>query len=339
MATTKKIAFLFPGQGAQSVGMLNDFAQDPRLAAVIKHADAALTDNAMGIDLNGSDLNGCHTLSELIANGPAEQLALTVNTQPAMLLAAYVAFKAWVNAGGPSASAMAGHSLGEYTALTAAGALELGDALRLVRIRASAMQAAVPVGTGGMAVILGLSAAQVREVCASATQGQADMVEAVNFNEPAQIVIAGHRAAVGRACDAAKAAGAKRALVLQVSAPFHSSLLKPAGKVLAATLASYIQSNKLTTLHTAVVNNIDVLSPTEPDLIADALVRQSYGPVRWVEVVQQLSSMGVTHCIEFGPGKVLTGLCKRINPALQGHAVFDRSSLTAALAALESDTP
>ena len=324
---TNKIAFLFPGQGSQAIGMLDDFAQDPQLAAIIKQADAALADAATA----GS-------LSELIATGPAEQLSLTINTQPAMLLAAYVAFKAWTQAGGPSAQAMAGHSLGEYTALTAAGAFALDDALRLVRIRAAAMQAAVPVGTGGMAVILGLSAAQVTEVCASAMQGHHDIVEAVNFNEPAQIVIAGHSAAVSRACDAAKAAGAKRALLLQVSAPFHSSLLKPAGDVLAATLASYIQSSKLSATQTIVVNNIDVQSPADPTQIADALVRQSYGPVRWVEVIQQLSKMGITHCIEFGPGKVLTGLCKRIDPALQAHAVFDRASLASVLAALEQSS-
>ena len=329
MSSTSKIAFLFPGQGSQAVGMLNDFELDPQLAAIINQADLALLNAAKSET----------QLSRLIANGPPEQLSLTVNTQPAMLLAAYVAFQAWTLAGGPKAAAMAGHSLGEYTALTAAGALALDDALRLVRIRAQAMQAAVPVGTGGMAVILGLSAAQVKGVCKAAMQDHQDVVEAVNFNEPAQIVIAGHSAAVNRACDLAKAAGAKRALQLQVSAPFHSSLLKPAGDVLAATLAGYIQANKLRPTQTTVVNNVDVLSPTQPALIVDALVRQSYGPVRWVEVIQSLSAMGITHCIEFGPGKVLTGLCKRINPALQSYAVFDRASLAAVLTEIKTSNP
>ena len=324
----KKYAFLFPGQGSQAVGMLNDFALDAQLGKIIYQADSAL---------QGASHADVQTLSSLIASGPAEQLSLTVNTQPAMLLAAYIAYKAWVNAGGPSPCAMAGHSLGEYTALTAAGAFDLDDALRLVRIRAAAMQAAVPVGVGGMAVILGLSAEQVRSVCSEVSQTSNEIVEAVNFNEPSQIVIAGHSRAVGLACEAAKAAGAKRALLLQVSAPFHSSLLKPAGDVLQATLGDYLDAGKISSPLTPVVNNIDVQMPTDVKAIADALVRQSYGPVRWVEVVEQLGQMGVTHCIEFGPGKVLTGLCKRINPDLQAFAVFDRASLSSVMAACTSN--
>ena len=311
----KKIAFLFPGQGSQAVGMLNDFAQDVQLANIIAEADQALLDSSHA---------DAQSLSGLIASGPAEQLSLTVNTQPAMLLAAYVAFKAWTNAGGPAPCAMAGHSLGEYTALTAAGAFKLDDALRLVRIRAAAMQAAVPVGVGAMAVILGLNAEQVRTVCSVAMQGSTEIVEAVNFNDPSQIVIAGHTSAVGRACEAAKTAGAKRALLLQVSAPFHSSLLKPAGDVLASTLKQYLDAGKLSSPLFPVVNNIDVQFPSDVHVIADALVRQSYGPVRWVEVIEHLALTGVTHCVEFGPGKVLTGLCKRIHPPLQALAVFDR---------------
>lgn len=321
---TKKIAFLFPGQGSQAVGMLDDFSQDAQLAKIIAQADVALQDPSHA---------DAQTLSNLIEQGPAEQLSLTINTQPAMLLASYVAFKAWVNAGGPAPIAMAGHSLGEYTALTAAGAFSLDDALRLVQIRAAAMQAAVPVGVGGMAVILGLNADQVRAACSAAMLGSTETVEAVNFNEPAQIVIAGHSGAVTRACEAAKASGAKRALVLQVSAPFHSTLLKPAGEVLAAALADYFVAGKISSPATPVINNIDVQFPTDVKAIADALVRQSYGPVRWVEVIEHLSSIGATHCIEFGPGKVLTGLCKRINPNLQAMAVFDRVSLNNALTA------
>lgn len=329
----KKIAFLFPGQGSQAVGMLNDFAQDAQLATIIAQADHALLDSS-----HADAWSQPQPLSQLIASGPAEQLSLTVNTQPAMLLAAYIAFKAWTNAGGPAPCALAGHSLGEYTALTAAGTLNVDDALRLVRIRAAAMQAAVPVGVGGMAVILGLSAEQVRTVCRVAMHGSQETVEAVNFNEPMQIVIAGHSSAVGRACEAAKAAGAKRALLLQVSAPFHSSLLKPAGDVLAATLGQYLDAGKLHSPSFPVVNNIDVQSPSDVRAIADALVRQSYGPVRWVEVIEHLAGKGVTHCVEFGPGKVLTGLCKRINPQLQAFAVFDRASLNVAMAACTADS-
>lgn len=307
------IAFVFPGQGSQAVGMLDAFAAQPEVASLIAAADAALGE----------------PLSTLIAQGPADDLALTVNTQPAMLLAGYACCAAWRAAGGPSAVAVAGHSLGEYTALTAAGALALDEALRLVRVRARAMQEAVPVGTGGMAVIMGLDDEPVRAVCVAATQ-PGDVVEAVNFNAPGQVVIAGHKAAVERACAGAKQAGAKRALPLPVSAPFHSSLLAPAG----LRLREALQGVRLVSPGIALVNNVDVAIETEPARIADALVRQASSPVRWVEVVQRLKAQGVDTFIEFGPGKVLTGLIPRIDKSLRAFAVFDPVSLQAALAAV-----
>ena len=307
------IAFVFPGQGSQAVGMLDAFAAQPEVANLIAAADAALGE----------------PLSALIAQGRAEDLALTVNTQPAMLLAGYACCAAWRAAGGPPAAAVAGHSLGEYTALTAAGALALDEALRLVRVRARAMQEAVPVGTGGMAVIMGLDDEPVRAVCAAASQ-DGDVVEAVNFNAPGQVVIAGHKAAVERACAGAKQAGAKRALPLPVSAPFHSSLLAPAG----LRLREALQGVRLTSPGIALVNNVDVAIETDPARIADALVRQASSPVRWVEVVQHLKAQGVDTFIEFGPGKVLTGLIPRIDKSLRAFAVFDPASLQAALAAV-----
>jgi [acyl-carrier-protein] S-malonyltransferase len=312
---SKKIAFVFPGQGSQAVGMLNDFAQDAALATVVAAADAALNE----------------PLSELIAQGPAEQLNLTVNTQPAMLLAAVVAWQAWQNAGGPAAQVMAGHSLGEYSALTAAGVFALPDALRLVRVRAQAMQSAVPVGTGAMAAILGLSDEQVLQACQQAAIQTGEVVEAVNFNAPAQVVIAGTTKAVAAACEAAKALGAKRALPLPVSAPFHSSLLKPAGAVLGEALAKLT----LNAPQIPVVNNVDVIAVSQAGQIADALVRQAFHPVRWVETVQHFSALEIDTVIEFGPGKVLSGLIKRIAPEITAHAVYDRASLQAALAAVE----
>jgi [acyl-carrier-protein] S-malonyltransferase len=312
---SKKIAFVFPGQGSQAVGMLNDFSQDAALASVIKGADAALNE----------------PLSQLIAQGPPEQLNLTVNTQPAMLLAAVIAWQAWQNASGPKAHVMAGHSLGEYSALTAAGVFNLSDALRLVRIRAQAMQSAVPVGTGAMAAILGLSDEQVLQACQQAATQTAEVVEAVNFNAPAQVVIAGTSKAVAAACEIAKALGAKRALPLPVSAPFHSSLLKPAGVVLGEALAKLT----LNLPQIPVVNNVDVVAVNQTHQIADALVRQAFSPVRWVETIQHFSTLGIDTVIEFGPGKVLSGLVKRISPDITAHAVFDRASLQAALAAAQ----
>ncbi|MFM8548257.1 MAG: ACP S-malonyltransferase [Betaproteobacteria bacterium] len=304
------LAFVFPGQGSQTVGMLDGFAGSAAVRELLATADRAL----------GESLSG------LIASGPSDALALTVNTQPAMLAAGLAAFLAWREAGGPEPAAVAGHSLGEYTALTAAGSLEVADAIRLVRMRAQAMQEAVPVGTGSMAAILGLSDDQVRQACAEAS-GDGLIVEAANYNAPSQVVIAGHKAAVDRACERAKALGAKRALPLAVSAPFHSSLLKPAGERLAVALASVT----LRAPQFALVNNIDAAVQSDPALIRDALVRQAWGPVRWVDVVLALKARGVTQVIEFGPGKVLSGLVGRIDKSLKVNAVFDPPTLQTAL--------
>lgn len=307
------IACVFPGQGSQKVGMLDAFAAQPDVAGLLAAADAALGE----------------PISALIANGPAEDLALTVNTQPAMLLAGYGCYLAWRAAGGPAADLVAGHSLGEYTALVAAGAIDPAHAVPLVRLRAAAMQEAVPVGAGAMAAVLGLDDDAVAQACARAAEAvPGEVVEPVNFNAPAQVVIAGHKAAVERACQAAKEAGAKRAMPLPVSAPFHSSLLRPAGERLARALADVpIKSPSV-----ALVNNVDVAVESDPDRIRDALVRQAYSPVRWVEVVFKLKAMGATRIIEFGPGKVLAGLVGRIDKTIPVSAVFDQASLEAALA-------
>lgn len=293
------------------MGMLDTLAGNPAVADVLARAGQALQQDLAG----------------LIANGPADDLNLTTNTQPVMLTAGYALYAAWQAAGGRMPDVMAGHSLGEYTALAAAGALSLEDAVRVVRIRADAMQSAVPVGQGGMAAILGLDEATVIRVCSEAAQGE--VVEAVNFNAPAQVVIAGHKAAVDRACAGAKAAGAKRALALPVSAPFHSSLLRPAADALQQALASI----ELRSPQVPVINNVDVAAPVEPAAIIDALVRQAWHPVRWVEIIQSMKAQGVTHIIECGPGKVLAGLVKRIDGELTALAVHDPSSLEAALAA------
>jgi [acyl-carrier-protein] S-malonyltransferase len=304
-----KIAFVFPGQGSQSVGMLDAWAQHPGVQRTLDEGDAAL----------GEDLAG------LIAGGPAEALNLTANTQPAMLLAAVAMYRAWIEAGGAQPDVVAGHSLGEYSALTAVGAIDLSDALRTVRIRAQAMQAVVPVGEGSMAAILGLDDATVRQVCADAADGE--VVEPVNFNAPAQVVIAGHAAAVERACSRAREAGAKRALVLQVSAPFHSSLLQPAAEVLRQALSNVVVRAPAI----PVINNVDVAQPSDPAAIKDALVRQAWHPVRWVETVQAMKADGVTHIVECGPGKVLSGLVKRIDRDLQALSINDPGSLGQAL--------
>jgi [acyl-carrier-protein] S-malonyltransferase len=300
-----KFAFVFPGQGSQSVGMLNAFADHAIVRETVQEASDAL----------GQDLG------KLIAEGPADDLNLTTNTQPVMLTAAYAVYRAWQTAGGPAPAIVAGHSLGEYTALVAAGALKFRDAVPLVRFRAQAMQTAVPVGVGGMAAILGLDDDTVRAVCAEAAA--AGTVEAVNFNAPAQVVIAGHKAAVEKACEIAKAKGAKRALPLPVSAPFHSSLLKPASD----QLREYLAGVEIQVPNIPVINNVDVAVVNEPAGIKDALVRQAAGPVRWVECVQAMAQQGVTHVIECGPGKVLAGLTKRIDGNLIGGSVFDPASL------------
>ncbi|KFX63760.1 ACP S-malonyltransferase [Paraburkholderia fungorum] len=300
-----KFAFVFPGQGSQSVGMLNAFADHAIVRETVQEASDALNQD----------------LGKLIAEGPAEDLNLTTNTQPVMLTAAYAIYRAWQQAGGPKPAIVAGHSLGEYTALVAAGAIAFRDAVPLVRFRAQAMQTAVPVGVGGMAAILGLDDDTVRAVCAEASV--AGVVEAVNFNAPAQVVIAGHKAAVEKACEVAKAKGAKRALPLPVSAPFHSSLLKPASD----QLREYLASVDVQVPSIPVLNNVDVAVVNEPAKVKDALVRQAAGPVRWVESVQAMAAQGVTHVIECGPGKVLAGLTKRIDGNLVGASVFDPASL------------
>ncbi len=260
-------------------------------------------------------------LGALIASGPKEALDLTTNTQPVMLTAAVAFYRAWLAAGGAAPEVVAGHSLGEYSALVAAGVLAFRDAVPLVRFRAQAMQQAVPVGIGGMAAILGLSDEEVQAVCVEAGQGQ--VVEAVNYNAPAQVVIAGHKAAVERACELAKARGAKRALPLAVSAPFHSSLLQPAS----VALEGYLAKITFDAPRISLINNVDVATETESAAIRNALVRQAASPVRWVETVQAMSAHGVTHLIECGPGKVLTGLTKRIAPAMIGDAIGDPAAI------------
>lgn len=300
-----KFAFVFPGQGSQAIGMLNGFAGNAVVAQTVEEASDALQ----------------FDLGKLINEGPKEDLDLTTNTQPVMLTAAVAFYRAWIAAGGRAPAVVAGHSLGEYSALVAAGVIDFRDAVPLVRFRAKAMQEAVPVGQGGMAAILGLSDEEVRAVCAEAAGGE--VVEAVNFNAPAQVVIAGHKGAIERACEVAKAKGAKRALPLAVSAPFHSSLLKPASD----RLREHLEEFQFAVPTIPVINNVDVAVVSNPAGIKDALVRQAANPVRWVETVQKMAADGVTHVVECGPGKVLAGLTKRINGDLVGEAIVDQTSL------------
>jgi [acyl-carrier-protein] S-malonyltransferase len=310
-----KFAFVFTGQGSQAVGMLNGFAGNPAVADTVAEASEAL-----GMDLG-----------RLMAEGPKEELDLTTNTQPVMLTAAVAVYRAWIAAGGPAPAVVAGHSLGEYSALVAAGVIQFKDAVPLVRFRAQSMQEAVPVGQGGMAVILGLSADDVSVVCAQAAAVEpGSVVEAVNFNEPTQIVIAGHTAAVERACELAKAKGAKRAMKLAVSAPFHSSLLKPASD----RLRAYMDGIEFAAPRIDLINNVDVAILNDPAGIKDALVRQAAGPVRWVETMQKMAAGGVTQVIECAPSKVLIGMAKRIDPVLAGEALTDQAALERVLAAL-----
>lgn len=309
-----KLAMVFPGQGSQSVGMLQAYAGLPGVDEVRRAAGEAL----------GGDF------LKLLDEGPGEALNLTVNTQPAMVTVGFAAYSAWRSLGGPVPAVVAGHSLGEYTALVAAGAIAFRDCLPLVRYRARAMQEAVPEGQGAMAAILNLDDAQVRAACEEAAQGE--VVQAVNFNAPGQIVIAGHKTAVARAMEACKARGARRALPLPVSAPFHSSLMRPA----AAKLRDYLQGVALAEPQIDLVNNVDVAVLRQTSAIKDALVRQAASPVRWVETIRKMLAMGVTHVVECGPGKVLAGMSKRIDAALQSHALADRASLKQALAALKS---
>ena len=304
-------AFVFPGQGSQSVGMLDAWGDHPVVAETLKEASDAL----------GEDIG------RLIHEGPKEALALTTNTQPVMLVAGVAAWRVWRAEGGALPAAVAGHSLGEYSALVASGVLTLAQAAPLVRFRAAAMQEAVPVGTGAMAAILGMDAEKVKAGCAEAqatfAAGSGEVVEAVNFNDAAQTVIAGSKAAVEKACEVLKANGAKRALPLPVSAPFHSSLMKPAADKLRERLAT----TAFAAPQIPVVNNIDVAVETDADRIRDALYRQAFGPVRWVECVQAIKARGIGTLVECGPGKVLAGMTKRIDAELTGAALFDPATL------------
>lgn len=307
-------AFVFPGQGSQSVGMLDAWGDHPAVQRTLAEASAVL----------GEDI------AALIHGGPKEALELTTNTQPVMLTAAIACYRAWRDEGGAEPAAVAGHSLGEYSALVVAGALTLADALPLVRFRAQAMQQAVPVGAGAMAAILGLDAAVVSEACTAVAEQTGEVVAPANFNDPRQTVIAGSRAGVDHACARLKAAGAKRALLLAVSAPFHSSLMQPAADALRERLRGVeIRSPRI-----PVVNNIDVAAPGDPDAIRDALYRQAYGPVRWVEVVQALRARGLRYVLECGPGKVLSGLVRRIDGETISMTLLDPASLNDAKAML-----
>lgn len=305
-------ALVFPGQGSQAVAMMDAYGDLPVIRSTFAEASEAL----------GEDL------WQMVSEGPAERLALTVNTQPLMLTAGVAVYRAWREAGGPSPALVAGHSLGEYSALVAAGALAFADAVPLVRLRAQAMQEAVPAGQGAMAALLGLEVDAVREACAEAAQGE--VVDAANLNAPGQIVIAGAAAAVQRAVELAKAKGAKRAVLLPVSAPFHCALMKPAAERLKHRLAEI-------TIHPpqiAVLNNVDVAVVDEPDAIRDALVRQAYSPVRWIETIQAMAVRGIGQVFECGPGKVLAGMTKRISADVQGGAIADAGGLQQALEAV-----
>ena len=302
-----QFAFVFPGQGSQSVGMLDAWGDHRAVRHTLKEASAAL----------GEDMTA------LIHSGPREQLDLTTNTQPAMLAASIACWRAWQEETGLLPCVVAGHSLGEYTALVAAGALTLAQALPLVRFRARAMQDAVPVGQGGMAAVLGLDAETVAAICAEAQAAGGEAVQAVNFNDPKQTVIAGSKAGVDKACELLKARGAKRVLPLAVSAPFHSSLMRPAAERLKAELAT----THLLSPQIPVVNNIDVRPETDPERIRDALYRQAFGPVRWVEVVLAIRARGLIHIIECGPGKTLAGMVKRIDPQAVSGNVLDPVTL------------
>ncbi|NMG70275.1 ACP S-malonyltransferase [Parazoarcus communis] len=307
-------ALVFPGQGSQSVGMMAPYGD----LAIIRETFAEASD-ALGEDLWA-----------MVCEGPAERLALTVNTQPLMLTAGVAAYRAWLAAGGARPALVAGHSLGEYAALVAAEALSFADAVPLVRFRAQAMQEAVPAGEGAMAALLGLEVEAVREACQEAAQGE--VVEAANLNAPGQIVIAGAKAAVERAIEAAKARGAKRAMLLPVSAPFHCALMKPAADRLAERLAAV----DVRTPTIDVLNNVDVAICSEPAAIRDALVRQAFSPVRWIESIQAMAQRGLTPVIECGPGKVLAGMTKRIAKEVEGGSIHDAASLEQMLAAVRS---
>lgn len=310
-------AFVFPGQGSQSVGMMAAYGDAAVVRATFDEASATL----------GQDL------WELLSQGPAEALAQTVNTQPVMLTAGIATYRLWLDKGGRLPAVVAGHSLGEYSALVAAGVIDFRDAVPLVRLRAAAMQEAVPVGTGAMAAIMNLDDDRIQEACAEAADevGNGEVVERVNFNAPGQTVIAGSKAAVERACEGCKARGAKRALLLPVSAPFHSSLIRPAAVKLGARLAELNSAEP----KIQVVNNVDVAIESDPARIKDALIRQAFSPVRWVETIQKIASMGITTVAECGPGKVLAGLTKRCSGGLNGLALADLAAIEAAIPSME----
>jgi [acyl-carrier-protein] S-malonyltransferase len=307
----KPFAFVFPGQGSQSVGMLDAWGDHPAVLQTLAEAS-----NALGQDIG-----------RLIREATKEELALTTNTQPVMLVAGVAAFRAWMLETEVAPSVLAGHSLGEYAALVASGVLTLAQAAPLVRFRAQAMQEAVPAGQGAMAAILGFDATKIIAACAEITRAAGlngtEVVEAVNFNDPAQTVIAGNKLAVERACELLKSQGAKRALLLPVSAPFHSSLMKPAAEKLKAELARL----QFAPPQIPIINNVDVRIQSDPELIRDALYRQAFSPVRWVSCIQAIKASGVTDIVECGPGKVLAGLVKRIDAELVGAALFDPASL------------
>ena len=311
-------AFVFPGQGSQSVGMMAAYGDSPIIRATFDEASTTLSQD----------------LWQLVVDGPAEALAQTVNTQPLMLTAAIAAYRLWLEKGGKLPAVVAGHSLGEYSALVAAGVIDFSDAVPLVRLRASAMQEAVPMGTGAMAAILNLEDEKILEACAEAIAevGAGAVVEPVNFNAPGQTVIAGSKAAVERACEGCKARGAKRAVLLPVSAPFHSSLIRPAADKLAQRLAQ-LEFNEPSI---PVINNVDVAIESDPQRIKDALIRQAYSPVRWVETIQKMAGMGISSVAECGPGKVLAGLVKRSADGVNGIALADAAAIDAALNILES---
>ncbi len=312
-----KLALVFPGQGSQKLGMMAAYGEHPVIRETFDEASAAL----------GRDL------WQLVTEGPAEALNQTVNTQPLMLTAGIAVYRLWLAQGGLRPALVAGHSLGEYSALVAAGAIAFADAVPLVELRARAMQEAVPAGVGGMAAILGLDVEAVRAACTEAAQGGAgEVVEAVNLNAPEQTVIAGHATAVQRAADACKARGAKRAMMLPVSAPFHCALMLPA----AEKLKQRLETLEIRTPEIPLINNVDVAIVADPDGIRTALVRQAAAPVRWVETMQAMAGQGVTHVFECGPGKVLAGLVKRCAEGLESGALADSSSLDAALQALKS---
>ena len=318
---TKPFAFVFPGQGSQSVGMLDSWSAHPEVQRSLDEAQSALGEN----------------LGALMREGPKEALTLTTNTQPLMLLADVAIYRVWIQETGLTPAVMAGHSLGEYAALVASGVLSLTQALPLVRFRAQAMQEAVAVGVGAMAAILGLPSAQVQAACDAmsaefVSSGSSEIVQAVNFNDPGQTVIAGTLAGVDQACEALKALGAKRALKLPVSAPFHCSLMKPA----ASRLKAMLDSTPFHAPQVPVLNNVDVASPSTTEAIKEALFRQAYHPVRWVETVQAMQSLGIQAVVECGPGQVLSGFTKRIAPDLESCSLKEWDHVQGVLQALQA---